>query len=159
MKMWSLLQITPRTAVWKKLLLLAGSPSTDEDYDSIKSFASKLNLAPSKFLLCVDLQIINCALGLMPHYSRHPCPYCLWIKGRWDPCSEVRTFQRIINFNRQWRDAGGPPANLPLQERVFANLPTRRKCHRQHPTWWTTYLDRHSQQDVHGTRECISWCS
>lgn len=96
----------------KKLLLLAVLPNTAEDYDSIQSFLSKLNLPPSKFLLCADLKVNNCALGLMPHSSRHPCLYCHWIKGSDDPHSELRTFEGIINCNIQWKQAGSRPSKL-----------------------------------------------
>ena len=72
-------------------------------------FDNKLNLEPGSFLLCADLKVINIALNLMSHSSRHPCPYCNWVKGSiaTEP-DEARTFEGIrLNFETWVRETGG----------------------------------------------------
>ena len=69
----------------------------------------KLNLEPGSFLLCADLKVINIALNLMSHSSRHPCPYYNWVKGSsaTEP-DEARTFEGIrLNFETWVRETGG----------------------------------------------------
>ena len=59
----------------KKTLLLGVSAITFEDYDSVQNFLKPLKLPSGKFVLCADLKIIHCALGLMAHSAS----YCHWV--------------------------------------------------------------------------------
>lgn len=98
----------------KKIIILAISTNTSEDYTNLEKFTDALklgsdNLAP---VLCADLKVINCVLGLMSCASKHPCPYCHWTSGAKTQNFEPRTFEGITNLQQKWKTSGGNPAKL-----------------------------------------------
>jgi hypothetical protein len=98
----------------KKLLLLGISTNTSEDYANLEKFLGALDLNSEQFspVLCADLKVINCALGIMPCASRHPCPYCHWVKGSKKQNFELRTFEGIVKFYEEWKSMSNDPAKL-----------------------------------------------
>ena len=97
-----------------RVQLLSLSTDTEENYMKLKFMLDKLNLEPGSFLLCADLKVINISLNLMSHSSRHPCPYCNWVKGTstTEP-DEARTFEGIrLNFETWERETGGDREKL-----------------------------------------------
>ena len=59
-----------------RVLILALSTDSDENYEKLQNIMSHLDLEPGKFSFCGDLKVINIALNLMTHSARHPCPWC-----------------------------------------------------------------------------------
>lgn len=98
----------------KKLLILGISTNTSEDYTNLDNFLGALNLGSGEFapVLCADLKVINCVLGIMSCSSRHPCPYCHWIKGSKMQDYELRTFEGIVKLQEKWKSSGSVPKKL-----------------------------------------------
>ena len=73
-----------------------------------------LNLSAVKltFVLCADLKVINCALGLMSHSSRYACAYRHWKNGSESTDCELRTFQGIRKLNEDWQNSGSEQTKL-----------------------------------------------
>ena len=95
----------------KKLLLLALVPGATEKYVTVADILQRL-VHDYPAVLCSDLKVVNLVLGLQPHSSKHPCPFCLWMKGDRNQVAPPRTFEHIREWNGKWVDAGGIRSNL-----------------------------------------------
>ena len=85
-----------------RVLILALSTDSDENYEKLQNIMSHLDLEPGKFSFCGDLKVINIALNLMTHSARHPCPWCHWIKGVAATNFQLRTFEDIRSHYLKW---------------------------------------------------------
>ena len=54
------------------------STKMKEEYDGIKFVLEKLNYNTHKWLICVDLKMVNFLLGQQSGYTKYPCFLCLW---------------------------------------------------------------------------------
>ena len=96
-----------------RVQILSISTDSDENYEKLKFMLGKLKLEPGSFLLCADLKVINISLGLQSHSARHPCPYCLWVKGSPATDDSLRTFEGIRDHYGAWlEDTGGDRGKL-----------------------------------------------
>ena len=95
-----------------RCLLAAITPGSTENYDVLNQYLSAMNLQPREWYFCTDMKVINIALGLMPHSSRHPCFGCNWINGSEEHNCELRTFEGIVLNYLAWIQSGGDPKDL-----------------------------------------------
>ena len=54
------------------------STKMKEEYDAIKLVLEKLDYNTHKWLICVDLKMVNFLLGQQSGYTKYPCFLCLW---------------------------------------------------------------------------------
>ena len=59
-------------------LPIGHSTKMKEEYDSIKLVLNKLAFAEHKWIICVDLKMVNFLLGQRSGYTKYPCFLCLW---------------------------------------------------------------------------------
>ena len=92
----------------KRITLAAVFPGATESYELVEDLSKKLNLTVGpKKMLCADLKIINIALGLQGHQSRHCCPLCEWAKGANKGSNQLRTLESLSqNFQAFQRESG-----------------------------------------------------
>ena len=96
-----------------RVLILALSTDSDENYDKLKNIFSHIELEPGTFSLCGDLKVLNISLNLMTHSARHPCPSCHWVKGDVSTESQLRTFEGIRSYYLKWfEETGGDETKL-----------------------------------------------
>lgn len=59
-------------------LPIAHSTKAKEEYSTIASVIDKIKYNEHRWLICVDLKMVNFLLGQQGGYTKHPCFICLW---------------------------------------------------------------------------------
>ena len=59
-------------------LPISHSTKMKEEYDSIKLVLNKLAFDEHKWVICVDLKMVNFLFGQRSGYTKYPCFLCLW---------------------------------------------------------------------------------
>ena len=54
------------------------STQMKEEYSNVKAVLQHLNYEQHRWLICVDLKMVNFLLGQQSGYTKHPCFICLW---------------------------------------------------------------------------------
>ena len=57
---------------------LAHSTTLKEKYDEIKYVLEKISYYEHNWVICVDLKMVGCLLGLQGGYTKYPCFLCYW---------------------------------------------------------------------------------
>ena len=93
----------------EKMLLAAKVDKLDESHEAVKVLFGLIKLSNVKgrvvgpdgkvicqgFVLSADHKLINLAVGIMPHSSSYPCPWCDIDMYNLDKCGNPRTFGQI----------------------------------------------------------------
>ena len=95
-----------------RCLIAAITPGSTENYDVLDQYLRAMNLRPGDWYFCSDMKILNVALGIMTHTSRHPCFGCHWVKGSEEHDCELRTFEGIVFYYLAWIESGGNEKDL-----------------------------------------------
>ena len=89
----------------KKVIVVGVLPEAKEEHSLLENFLQKINLQPGTFQFCADLKLINIAVGIMSHSSKHPCPFCKWVKNT-QSTAKLRTFEGILEHFEAWERDG-----------------------------------------------------
>ena len=88
-------------------ILIGHSIVLKEKYDAIKQVIEHINYSRHKWVICVDLKMVNFLLGQHSGYTKHPCFFCMWdsrtkekhyTKKEW-PSRELKIGEKALLMN------------------------------------------------------------